>query len=195
MTQINFDFKNLDENRLKDYKKEIVEQITETLNSIISIDSKCRIFNNTVQPLINVHTILEPKISSFNYASNFYSNKSTRDTASKLEGEIENFLIESSMRKDIYNAFIEYFDTNYQQEKKDLTSEEVRYFEHTMRDFRRDGLHLDNYEEIKELKKELSDICIKFSCNINEENTSFNLTRKELYGLPDSWFNDDRFVE
>lgn len=45
-----------------------------------------------------------------------------------------------------------------------------------MRDFRREGLHL-NDEEFVLMKKELSDLLIKFGSNMNEENTTFEFTR------------------
>lgn len=63
-----------------------------------------------------------------------------------------------------------------------------------MRDFRREGLHL-NDEELVNMKKELSDLTIKFSSNLNEENTTFEFTRKELEGMPESWFTESRIIK
>ena len=44
------------------------------------------------------------------------------------------------------------------------------------------------------MKKRVSDIEGKYSFNLNEENTSFIHTKKELDGLPDSWFTKERLI-
>lgn len=60
-----------------------------------------------------------------------------------------------------------------------------------MREFKRSGLCLDEkeYDEVKKLKEKLEDLCLRFSKNINEEDTSFEFSGDELKGMPESWFN------
>ena len=62
-----------------------------------------------------------------------------------------------------------------------------------MRDFRRDGLHVDDPELLK-MKEELSDLENDFKKNLNDDNTSFELTREQLSGMPESWFTEKRKV-
>lgn len=45
------------------------------------------------------------------------------------------------------------------------------------------------------MKKEISELCIKANANINADKTTFEFTRKELDGLPESWFTSDRLVK
>lgn len=111
-----------------------------------------------------------------------------------MENEIKKFFIDVQQRKDFYQICLKYYSENYQNEKNNLTSEECRYVENMIRDFKRSGLHLDDKEFI-EMQKSLSELKTKFSKNINDVNTSFLFTREELDGMPEDWFTDDKKVE
>ena len=50
-----------------------------------------------------------------------------------------------------------YQNNYYQGEKNNLTTEEIRCFDTTMRDFRREGLQLDDNEFIEMKKTKLMD--------------------------------------
>jgi Zn-dependent oligopeptidase len=188
-----FDFKNLSVDRINQYLTEIKNEVNATIDSIVNIDG-ARTFENTVQPLINVYTTTETRKECFGYAANFYPQKEMRDAGNDAQGEISKLFIDCMLRKDLYNAFKQYQTTTYESEKAKLTVEEIRSFEHSMRGFRRSGLELDDKvsEEVRELKKRLSDLCVEYSKNVNEENTHFEFTRMELNGLPDSWFTRER---
>jgi Zn-dependent oligopeptidase len=189
----NFDFKGLTVDRLNEYKDEIKKNVIEVLDFIANCNRE-KSFDNTVQPMINIHTLIESMVNSFEFASSFYPDKSIRDVGSDVKKELSQFFIDQTQRKDVYEAFKEYANKNFKLECDTLTHEERRYVEHTMRDFRRDGLHL-NDEELIKMKKELSDLQVEFQKNINQENTSFEFTQKQLEGMPESWFTDDKIVK
>jgi Zn-dependent oligopeptidase len=193
-TIIPFDFKNLNESSLKTDDSYIRDEVVKTYDQIANV-SLTRTFENTVQPMISLWTLLRPKFTSFHYAKNFYTSKTIRDLGSELECEIEKFVIDQNQRKDVYNAFKSYGE-QYSLEKDSLTAEECRYYEHSMRDFRRSGLHLEgkDSEEYIAMKKQHTEYKSKYSQNLNEENTSFGFTRLELNGMPPSWFNEERLV-
>ena len=191
MDLIGFDFKNLDSSTLKRYDDHLREEISKTFDGIVECEDT-RTFENTVQPMINLEFRTQSRFNSFSYAKNYYPDKETRDTATELLVNLQKFMIDQNQRMDVYNAFNEY---EYDSEKESLTPEEVRYYEHTVRDFRRSGLHLtENKEEFIRLEKRLAEITTQFSKNLNDEHTSFEMTREELDGMPDSWFNEDRLV-
>jgi thimet oligopeptidase len=182
------DFKNLTTNVLNSNLDEIMKKTTDTLDQVVNVTN--RTFENTVQPMINVETITETKSHLFHIASSFYPNKEIRDCANECEKKLSEYSIESSMRRDVYNALLEYLNGSYEEEKNKLTDEEIRYVEHMMKAFKRMGLALNENDFLlcKKLKKELSEICITYQKNVNDENTSFIFTKEELSGMPDDWF-------
>lgn len=188
-----FDFTNVTINVIIQYKLLIMDQISSAVNNIVNTQDP-RTFDNTVQPLINVTHHTEPYKNLFGYITNFYPDKELRTAAQEAEMEISKFIIDIMMRKDLYGAFLSYQNTLYKTEKSTLTNEENRYFEHEMRDFKRNGLHLNDidYDNVKSMLKELSDLSIKFNDNINDVTTSFKFTKEELDGMPSYWFIDDK---
>ena len=195
MTEQWFDFKELDIATLGTYLDRIKLEVNAALEQIVAV-TNTRIFENTVQPLINVYTLTSPAVNAVGHVQNFYTDRTMRDLAADISKEINKFMIDCSTRSDVYNAFKEYEATTYQTEKQYLTQEEIRYFEHEMRDFRRNGLHLLDVELaiIKSMKKELSDLSIVYEKNINEENTFLTFTKTELDGMPDYWLNDEEKI-
>ncbi|QKF94196.1 peptidase M3A/M3B [Fadolivirus algeromassiliense] len=191
-----FTFTNITPDTIMQYKLMVILQINMTLTSIIDLKDT-RTFANTIQPLINVMTNMEPYKSIFHYITNFYPQKELRDSAQEAEKEIKKFMIDTFLRKDLYNALSEYYNGGYMSEMQSLTHEEQRYVEHQMRDFRRNGLHLDdeNYNAVKSMLKELSDLSTKYQNNLNEDTTSFKFTKEDLDGIPSHWFNDDKIVK
>ena len=65
-----FDFSNISIDVLNQYKLLLIFQLNLTINNIVNI-TDTRTFNNTVQPLINVHHLIEPYKNIFGYVTNF----------------------------------------------------------------------------------------------------------------------------
>ena len=88
------------------------------------------------------------------------------------------------MRKDVYEA-LKYVQQNTPSNTLEAPSQ--RLLEHFLRDKRRAGLALreDKQAKFKELKTKLSNLCIQFAKNFDEENGFLLFTREELDGVPD----------
>jgi Zn-dependent oligopeptidase len=191
-----FNFKDVTVEQLEEYKKIVIEDITGTIEQIIRCNDEKR-FQTVIQPLIDIFTNVEPLVNIHVYAKNFYPQKEIRETGNKISNEISKFMVDCLMNKDLYNIIQEYYQTNYLEEKERLDPEEIKYIEKLMRDFKRDGLHLDDqdYENIKSMKLEIVSLCSEFGKNINDVDTSFVFSKMELDGVPDYWFTDDKIVE
>ena len=194
MTEQFFNFRDLTIATLQSYPDIISSEVNAAYDAIV-LQNKLS-YNCIVRPIIDVYTRIRPICNSLQYVKNFYTDRQMRDAASDIVAHINKFLIECEYRKDVYTAFEYYRTQKYESEKPTLTPEEILYFEHTMRDFRRSGLHLsdDEIAEIKEMKKQLSDLEISFEQNIAEDNTAFYFTREELDGMPDYWLNDEEKI-
>lgn len=94
-----------------------------------------------------------------------------RDASVAAETKYDQFSIEQSMRHDLYTVISSYIA------KTDLDSlkpEDARFLRRLERGFRRNGLHLpeDKRNELKELRKRLSETCIEFNKNWARESSS-----------------------
>ena len=196
MQEPGFDFTNLSIKTLNQYKSLIIHQVNLAIDNIVNINEK-RTFANTCQPLINVNYLITPYKNSLDFAINFYPSNELREVAQEIEKEINKFLIETFLRKDLYYAFLDYENSTFQSEKSHLTNEENRYFEFELRDFKRKGLGLNDYDynQVKTMLKELSELSTKFQNNLNEVTTSFRFTKEELNGVPSHWFSDDKIID
>jgi Zn-dependent oligopeptidase len=88
------------------------------------------------------------------------------------------------MRIDVFEAVL-----SLEPNASELDPERKRALEFIIRDFRRNGLDLDETRRgrIATIKKEMSDLAIEFQRNLGEENTTMELSREQLEGLPESF--------
>ncbi|TFK91138.1 metallopeptidase MepB [Polyporus arcularius HHB13444] len=120
----------------------------------------------------------------------FYQNVSTskelRDASNEAEVLVRDFGVESSMRIDVFRAK-QAAEKNIKESGRKLTPEEQRLVDKMILDGKRAGLALPEKEREKltALKKELSQTCLEFSKNFNEENGVVTFTLKELKGVPE----------
>lgn len=63
-----------------------------------------------------------------------------------------------------------------------LDYESKRYLDKNILERRLDGLHLDEQTltKVKQLNEQISDLCVEFSKNCNEESTKFSFTKEQL---------------
>lgn len=192
-----FNYSNATPQLLEQYKDYIVSNMTKTIDNIVQVQNNSRTFGNTIQPLINTEITLEPYEHYFSFAMNFHPDKEVRDKATELEKVLDEFYIEIGLRKDLYQAQLSYYNSqNYQNDKNNLTDEEIRYLEHSIRDSRRNGLDLNenDYQLVKAKSKEIANMQTDFSKNLNDENTFFEFSQEELDGMPEHWFCDEKII-
>ena len=113
------------------------------------------------------------------------SNKALRDANVAAAKKLNAFNVEIAMRKYVFdnlNAF------SLKQDMMDkLSPEQKRFVEKDIVVGKRNGLHLDEKtrEEIKKIKKEISDLGTTFGSNLNEDTTFLCFTEDELKGVPE----------
>ena len=107
-----------------------------------------------------------------------------RDASSDAEKMLEEFEVEMSMRKDVFDNIMMVSQSD---EVKTLSPELQRYVEKLVRDGMRNGLHLDEAkrEEIKTVKKRISELGVEFNKNLNEDTAFLLFDQNELKGVPD----------
>lgn len=119
----------------------------------------------------------------------FHPNEEIRKVCNDISTEFQKFSIEQGMRRDVFLKFKYYYENQYKSEKDSLSSERQKFIEDHWKAYLMNGLNLEDeqFEKVKEIKKELAEISSKFSFNLTNANASFEFTLDQLLGLPESW--------
>eukprot|EP01122_Echinamoeba_exundans_P003129 TRINITY_DN1327_c0_g1_i4.p1 TRINITY_DN1327_c0_g1~~TRINITY_DN1327_c0_g1_i4.p1 ORF type:complete len:695 (-),score=120.32 TRINITY_DN1327_c0_g1_i4:47-2131(-) len=134
------------------------------------------------------------------FPSQVSADKSIRDASTEANQKLEAYSVEKELRHDVYLAvkrYVEHLDSIAKSENASasweslFSTEEVFFTKKILQGFERNGLHLPSEKQsrLKLLRQEMSEISIKFQQNLNEDQTSFEFTREELDGMPESYFD------
>ncbi|OUM59648.1 hypothetical protein PIROE2DRAFT_54875 [Piromyces sp. E2] len=156
-------------------------------------DDECS-FETVIAPLgrktENESEVIEANIDFFQHVS---PNKDLRDASAECSLKLQEFGIERSMNKKIYQKVAKVVENIKSGKfKAPENPEDQRLLEKMELDYRRSGLALpdDKLAELKELKKKLTNISIEFSRSIAEDKTTRVFTKKELDGLSEDFFEN-----
>ena len=85
------------------------------------------------------------------------------------------------MRKDIFDVFTKFNETN----KENISKEAKRYVERSIIERKEYGLHLDEnvQNRIKEIREKMSDLQIKYLKNLGKSNPTFPFKVSDLGSL------------
>src|SRR6267378_5665380 len=116
--------------------------------------------------------------------------ESNTDEKMRAAGEnavkvFQDWSVSIDYREDVYKALKAFADT-----KPQLSGEDKKLFDETMRDYRRAGLDLppDKRKEVEQLRKDLSKLGTDFDTNIVNAKAPVIFTKAELDGVPESFF-------
>ncbi|KAJ2724082.1 metalloendopeptidase [Coemansia sp. Benny D115] len=146
-------------------------------------------FANTIAPLARYENDHGADSSIVTFLQNVSQDKAVRDASSDAEQQLGAFHIESMMRADVYRSVRSVFDDKAQLKK--LDPEDQLLVQKMEEQYRRNGLALQEEQRrrLGEIRKRLSELSIRFSRNINEQDGVVHLTRAELEGLPADYFD------
>ncbi|XP_056020060.1 thimet oligopeptidase-like isoform X2 [Ostrea edulis] len=167
---------------IKKSADELMSKTKAAYNGVGALSPDAVTYNNVVKVLADNDCEYEVKRNNLTFLQLVSPEKELRDASVEIDKKLSEFDVEMSMRQDVYDALVAF-------EKKipsEESTESRRYVERMIKIGRRNGLHLSTEKQqmIKEIKKRMSDLCIDFSKNLNEENTVLTFTVEELVGLP-----------
>ncbi len=184
------DYSNITPEQLTHIKDSHMKNYEDLISQLIEISDNELTWNNFVQKIIDCDN------SDVNMAllqmKDFSVDEKIRTLCSDLETEVEQWFIEQSMRKDLYHKYKFYWDNQYKTEKDSLSLEQKSYLENVMIGYKVSGLELpdEKFNELKEIKKQVSELCSEFSLNLGNENYSEEIKLEEFSGLPEKFIEE-----
>src|SRR5207237_777680 len=112
------------------------------------------------------------------------ANEKMRAAAENAVKQFQDWAVGIDYREDVYKALKAFADT-----KPNLSGEDKKLFDETMRDYRRAGLELppDKRKEVEDLRKQLAKLGTDFDTNIVNAKAPLMFTKADLDGVPDSF--------
>jgi thimet oligopeptidase len=113
------------------------------------------------------------------------TSEKMRAAAENAVKEFQDWAVGIDYREDVYKALKAFVGT-----KPNLSGEDKKLFDETMRDYRRAGLELppEKRKEVEQLRKDLAKLGTDFDTNIVNAKAPVVFTKAELDGVPESFF-------
>ncbi len=163
-----------------------------TVREIVAVPDSERTFDNTVGRIDDLFARLELDTNMLRFLAYVSTDAKERDAGDRAEKDAQDWVIDLYQREDLYRAVRACADA-----QPHLRGEQKRLLEHTLRDFRRSGMELgpDERARLKAVQKEIAGLEVEFNRNINRDRTLVPLTRRELVGVPEEYFDDPDLVK
>jgi thimet oligopeptidase len=152
-------------------------------DKIISIPKDQRNFDNTIKKMDEINLRLSHSNASIYFPAYSSTDAEIRKASSEATQAVSKYYISLSMREDLYEAVKDAKANSYDK----LDEIDKRLADRMLRDYRRNGLDLDDVtkSKVKEIKEELSKLSIEFSQVLNELTDIVEFSNEELEGVPE----------
>ncbi|XP_045134136.1 thimet oligopeptidase-like [Portunus trituberculatus] len=184
-----FDFRKITPEDIEKQTDALIAKQRSAYNSVGSLSLTQVTYENVIKQLADLMTERSTQGSPVDFPQHAAVDKAVREASSKAEQKLEEFDVEMSMRKDIFDRVVEFKESV---STDGLTAEQKRLVEKLILHGKRNGLHLSEeiQQEVKKIKKRMSELSIKFQRNLNEDNTKLFFTREELAGMPEDFIDE-----
>ncbi|MDR0965321.1 MAG: Zn-dependent oligopeptidase [Myxococcales bacterium] len=160
---------------------------TQALAQLAALDSDQRTFDNTVLAFEQSVMDYVDAINRLAILKDLHPEEAVRLAAAQVEERSGKYLVQLMARRDLYQALKSYSENRAAQEG--LDTEQKRLLDLTLRDFRRNGLELDEptQKRLVELQTRLVELTTLFQLNLNANESRIVVSDAELAGLPEAF--------
>ena len=189
-----FDYTTVTPDAVRAGGEEAMRGADAILDALAAAPAGSRTFANTAAPLEAVAQLLGEASGRYGFLSQVSPHEETREVAFEYEERLATFATGIGFRQDVYEALKSFAAGG---RARALDGPEARLLEHSLRDFRRNGMELSprRRQRVRELKGRLIAIGIEFRRQIDEYDDAIVVTREQLTGLPDAYIDGLRQVE
>lgn len=169
-----------------------IEEADRQLRAIASLDPKKVTFDNTVRALSDALTQVDQVQRRLVVLEQAHPDSKMRSACLDVVQKLDEFEVGVDYRKDVYRSIKAYLDTNPQ-----LTGQDARLIEFTVRDYKRAGLMLpeDKQQKVEALRKQLAGVQAHFLVNANNASAPVKFTRDDLQGVSDDFLKQTKTGE
>lgn len=181
-------YRNLTTDDLKMFLEDYKHQVSNLNDSLANLENETLSWKSFILPQLEIDIKFSSKYQLLNMDS-FHTNPEIRQICNTISTEFYKFGIDQTMRRDVFLKFKYYYENQFQNEKLNFSSERIRYIEESWKQYLMDGLNLNDldFERVKNIKKELTEMSSKFSFNLTNENTTFEFEFEQLDGMQEDW--------
>ncbi len=174
---LHFDYKAED---LAPTEKAARKQLEKELDALVAIPDEKRTFENTVLGYERAFEHYSNALGMSGFLAEVSTDKNFRDTASALQMEVSQHMVDIATRRDVYRAIKAYADT-----KPTLEPDQARLLKDMMIGFKNSGMELNDtdLETFKKLHKEKAQYVIQFDKNVQEYKDYLDVSEEELSGM------------
>ena len=143
-------------------------------------------FSNTFRALDDVEYAVGTTENRLGIIKETSTDAALRDAATEQTKVMDEWSVGLDYREDVYHSLKAYAETH-----PNLTGEDARLLEQTMRDYRRAGLDLpkDQRDEGEALRKKLSGLTTDFETHVTKAEHKLTFSKAELDGVPDDFLS------
>eukprot|EP01094_Clydonella_sp_ATCC50884_P017810 TRINITY_DN3179_c0_g1_i2.p1 TRINITY_DN3179_c0_g1~~TRINITY_DN3179_c0_g1_i2.p1 ORF type:complete len:788 (-),score=269.81 TRINITY_DN3179_c0_g1_i2:248-2275(-) len=165
---------------------DLMAEVKAAEDAVAALPEGAHSFENTVLALAFNEGHADTLSSSVTFPQYVATDSERRDASSAATKELSAFQIECNTREDVYRSL-----KAFEAKGEKLNDLDARLLQKTLLTYERNGLALDpeKRDALKKIRKEISDLCIEFQKNLNEDTTSLTFTEEELVGLPSSFIS------